>query len=251
RGEDRRALRRGPGLGSGGGRLLLRAGSSVTTVRRGLGRGRGRGRRCAGGSCRLRVGVLRVALPDQLHDLVVARRVHELVHADVHGGAGALAGAVGELLLGDHHVPFVAEARDRLVGDLDVVVAGRAHLRAQHRRAHGGGAHSGVAGEDDPLDRSGVAGGVGRRGGTGAGGARTGQGAGDGGLLALHLLHLRGGGGDVAVLLLADLEEQGGQGEADRRRGEHCQDDPQVRVAGGDAEDREDRAGGGRGDQAG
>src|SRR5699024_3437300 len=86
---------------------------------------------------------------------------------------------------------------------------------------------------------------------TGPGGARTGQGAGDGGLLALHLLHLRGGGGDVAVVLLADLEEQGGQGEADRRRGEHCQGDPQVRVAGGDAEDREERAGGGRGDQAG
>src|SRR5699024_11303494 len=92
---------------------------------------------------------------------------------------------------------------------------------------------------------------VGRRGGTGAGGARTGQGAGDGGLLALHLLHLGGGGGDVAVLLLADLEEQRGQGEADRRRGEHGQGDPQVRVAGGDTEDREDRAGGGRGDQAG
>src|SRR5699024_8426864 len=224
---DRRALRgrtvrRGLGLGSSGGCLLLRARSGVTTVRRGLRRGR---RGCAGGSGRLRGGGLRVALLGQLHDLVVARRVHELVHADVHGGAGALAGTVGELLLGDHHVPLVAEARDGLVGDLDVVEAGRPHLLAQHRRAHGGGAHAGVAGEDDPPARAGVAGGVGRRRRTGAGRARTGQGTGHGGLLALHLLHLGGGGGDVAALLLADLEEQRGQGEADRRRGEHRQGD--------------------------
>src|SRR5690606_17098208 len=156
------------------------------------------------------VGVVgRIALPDQLDDLVVAGRVHELVDADVDGRAGALAGAVGELLLGHHHVPLVGKARDGLVRDLDVVEAGRAHLLAQHRRTHGGGAHARIAGEDDLPDRAGVAGGVGRGGRTRARGAcRAGAGerARDGGLLALHLLHLGGGGGDVAVVLLADLQ---------------------------------------------
>src|SRR5690606_4825610 len=138
-------------------------------------------------------GLTAVAAADQVHDLVVAGGVHELVHADVHGGAGALAGAVGELLLRDDDVPLVVQARDRLVGDLDVVEACRAHLLAQHGRAHGGGAHARIAGEDDLRDRAGVAGGVGCSSSAGTG-VRAGQGTGDGGLLALHLLHLGGGG---------------------------------------------------------
>src|SRR5690242_684445 len=56
-----------------------------------------------------------VLVAHQVHDLVVSRRVHEVVHRDVHRVGCALACAVGELVLRDDQVGGVVEVRDRLV----------------------------------------------------------------------------------------------------------------------------------------
>ena len=74
----------------------------------------------------------------EVDDLVVLRRVHEVVDRDVQRIGRAPAGAVGELLLRDHEVFAAVEVRDGLVGHRDVVEAGLLDLVAQHARAHRG-----------------------------------------------------------------------------------------------------------------
>src|SRR5215218_3639117 len=106
-------------------------------------------------------------------------------------GCGGL-GAFGQVLVGDHHIVTVLEVGDGGVGDLDVGETGVLDLVAQHRRAHGAGAHAGVAGEDDVLHWSGE---------DARAGPRTGEDGGDRALLALHGFHPRGGGIDVGLVV--------------------------------------------------
>ena len=130
---------------------------------------------------------VRVAGLDELHDLVVARAVHEVVHRDVDGAGGDGLGPLRQVLVRDDDVVSVREVGDRGIGDLDVREAGGLDLVPQHRGAHRAGAHSGVARKDDVLDRSGEDG--------DAAGihARTGQGGGNRALLALQGFHPVGG----------------------------------------------------------
>ena len=99
-------------------------------------------------------GAARPALDcvDELDDLVVPRAAHEVVDGDVDRRRGLLHGPVGQVLVGDHQVVGVGQVGDRLVDDGDLAVTGRLDLLAQHRGAHGRGAHARVAGEHDRPD---------------------------------------------------------------------------------------------------
>jgi len=64
-----------------------------------------------------------VLRPDEVDDLVIARRVHEVVDRDVHGVRRLVPCAVGQLVLRDDQIRRPVEVRDRLVDDGDVLDA--------------------------------------------------------------------------------------------------------------------------------
>ena len=141
----------------------------------------------------------------------------------------------------DHQVVAVGEVGDRLVDDRHVAEAGGLDLLAQHRGAHGRGAHAGVAGEDDRADRAGAA--------PAPVPSRTPE---IEEFLPLCASMLEVAAGQVTVVVAAvDLEQEGGDRERDSRPTKTTDRVTPMKLLGGrGGPDRDDRAGRGRRPQA-
>ena len=137
-----------------------------------------------------------------LDDLVVLRAVHEVVDRDVLRAGRLVPRPGGQVLVGDDQVDVVDQVRDRDVDHRDVGEPGLLDLVPEHRGAHRGRAHAGVAGEHDLVDRLAVRVAASRASSASSGvGLDAGQHAGHRALLALHRLHLRGRRGQIAALV--------------------------------------------------
>ena len=171
------------------------------------------------------------------HQHIILRRAHKILDRNDPGLRRPLSRPPGQLMVGDHDLAVGGNLGDGVMDDFNAGDPRVLELVSQHRRAHGGGAHARIAGKDDLLHV------LGADGCPGAGLRRLSLGGGlAGGHLGLSL--------GQAGVLTEGLQQEHGDGEADRGGNADTGDVGEVAALGGHEQLGDDGAGGGRGHQA-